>query len=384
MIIVCLPLYLLRFKIWQIPFTALELAIYILFVFWLREKIKSRKISWPDKQFIAPIFFIFIGAAISSLFSSDLRVSAGIYKGWFLDPLIFFIIFIDNVKSHHQIKKTFLALMLSGLVISIISFWYFLRHDMTFDHRLQAIYLSPNHLAMYLSPIFVLSFYFYALIKKNIYKVSLFLFQVFCLAIIYLTYSYSSWLGLGAGLAFFFVLSFKKLGFAKYIILIFILAVIFFMIWQIPSEKFQAFLHQYRSSWHSRLMVWQAAWLIIKDHPLIGIGPGMFQKYYLDYQIYFEPYLEWAITQPHNIFLAFWLQTGLLGLMGFIWLIIVFFKAIFKNLSLLAIALAAAMAYTLVHGMLDALYWKNDLSVFFWLIIGLAIANLRLAKRLER
>jgi len=122
-------------------------------------------------------------------------------------------------------------------------------------------------------------------------------------------------------------------------------------------------------------MVWQAALKILNNNFILGIGPGMFQEYYLDYQKYFSPYLEWAAPQPHNIFLAFWLQCGIFGLAGFLWLLIRFFKTGFKLSAIghrsLVIGLMAVMVYILVHGLVDATYWKNDLSVIFWLTVVL-------------
>ena len=151
---------------------------------------------------------------------------------------------------------------------------------------------------------------------------------------------------------------------------------------------------------------------ILKDHWLIGIGPGLFQPYYLDYQKYFPPYLEWAVPQPHNLFLAWWLQAGLLGLIGFLWLVIKFFKQtasivrhhLFPTLSSteergqnelttptvspsrvregeskkgwvfaikqpLTIFSMAVIIYFLVHGLVDATFWKNDLALIFWVIV---------------
>ena len=132
-------------------------------------------------------------------------------------------------------------------------------------------------------------------------------------------------------------------------------------------------------------MIWRAAWMIGKDHPIFGIGPGNFLKYYLDYQKRFsEPYLEWAVPEPHNIFLAFWLEAGILGLSGFALLLYWFFKkGIFeykkarpgsarhgsKDISA-TILLISLMAYILIHGLFDTTYWKNDLAIMFWVIIG--------------
>lgn len=130
-----------------------------------------------------------------------------------------------------------------------------------------------------------------------------------------------------------------------------------------------------RSSWQSRLAIWQAAWLIGKDHPIFGIGAGMFQEYYLRYQKYFSvPYLEWAVPQPHNLFLAFWLQAGLLGLFGFVWLLVIFFRqaiSLIKKRNQLAMAMGLVVLYTLLHGLVDTTYFKNDLAVVFWLMAAL-------------
>ena len=72
---------------------------------------------------------------------------------------------------------------------------------------------------------------------------------------------------------------------------------------------------------------------MIEKNPLFGIGPGNFQNKYLEYQKYFPPYLEWSAPQPHNIFLAFWLESGLLGLAGFVIIAFCIFSAIIKKRS---------------------------------------------------
>jgi O-antigen ligase len=124
-------------------------------------------------------------------------------------------------------------------------------------------------------------------------------------------------------------------------------------------------------------MLWQAALRIGTDNFFLGIGPGMFQKHYLDYQKYFIPYLEWAVPQPHNILLAFWIQNGVFGVVGFVLLVFWFFKnGILRknagNRGLYAL-LMLIMVYFLAHGLVDTTYWKNDLSLVFWLIIFLAV-----------
>lgn len=337
LIVFCLPLYLIRFG----SFNFLEILVYVSFIIWLFSK---KKIILPNKWLQYGILLLFSGLTISTVFSVDLRISAGIWKGWFIMPLLFFILAINVIKEE-EIKNILISLTLSGVAVSLIALGYRVFGLLTYDGRLSAFYLSPNHLAMYLSPILILSFY----LKKNIFRTVA---QCLMFLVIYLTYSYGALLGIFAAL--FLVIKKKKL------ILLLILIV---LLLQLPTQKFQGYLDLDYPALQSRLVIWQSAARITKDHLLVGIGPGMFQKYYLDYQVFFPPYPEWAVPQPHNIFLAFWLQTGLLGLVGFIWLLVVFFK---KNLF------AAAMVCILVHGLVDTTYWKNDLAMIFWLIIALS------------
>lgn len=362
LIVFSLPFYLVRFKIGWVPTNLLELLIIGLFVFWLTSIVlKKQNISFNNN--IVPVFLIFFGITISTLFSSNLEISAGIWKSWFVIPLLFFLILINELKTKEQIKNILISLFLSGIGVSLIALFYWLDNNLTYDGRLRAFYLSPNHLAMYLSPILILSFYLYFLVQKKALKFLLIFGYLLLSLVIYLTYSYGAWLGLLAALVF---LVFKQKRFK--IISAFLLIFILFFVIQIPAQKFQKLLDFSYPSLESRLVIWQSAWEIIKDHPLNGIGPGMFQKYYLDYQA--QPYLEWAVPQPHNLFLAFWLQAGLIGLIGFMWLLIDFFKRIrFKQV--LSSILIGAMIYILIHGLIDTTYWKNDLAVVFWLITAL-------------
>ncbi|MCK4524872.1 MAG: O-antigen ligase family protein, partial [Candidatus Andersenbacteria bacterium] len=121
---------------------------------------------------------------------------------------------------------------------------------------------------------------------------------------------------------------------------------------------------------------------IIKDNSLFGIGPGTFQETYLSYAEKFdEQYLEWAVPQPHNIFLAFYLQTGLIGFIGFVLILIWFFKRMNGAVPHSYNIINVLMIYILIHGLVDTTYWKNDLSLMFWLLIGMAIVgNLALDK----
>jgi putative inorganic carbon (HCO3(-)) transporter len=119
---------------------------------------------------------------------------------------------------------------------------------------------------------------------------------------------------------------------------------------------------------------------MIKSNPFFGIGPGNFQNKYLEYQKYFPPYLEWAVPQPHNLFLAFWLEAGVIGLIGFIWLLVLFFrdnKKAIENNRLYGTLYLAIILYFLFHGLIDTTYWRNDMAILFWMVVAI---NVHLAR----
>jgi O-antigen ligase len=80
--------------------------------------------------------------------------------------------------------------------------------------------------------------------------------------------------------------------------------------------------------------------------------------------------LEWAVPHPHSVYLAFWVETGLVGLIGFLWLVISWFKKILQaENDGMKVVLFGIMAYFLLHGLVDTTYFKNDLAAVFWLVI---------------
>lgn len=401
LIIFLLPLYLIKFKTGFVPFNVLELMIWLTFALWVaRKRFQYFNISafqnlemLKYKNIFLPSLLILFGAIISVLLSPDISVSAGILKSWFLAPMVLGLMVYTETKNEKSARRLLGALFASASVIAVIALVYYASGRLTFDGRLAAFYLSPNHLAMYLAPGFLIGLFFIKspraagiasgdarlspLFQRGVKFASL-IGLIFIGAALYLTYSYAAWL------AIIIVIGVRWLvvgGRRKRIIyaagLLVLIAVLFFL--QIGSDKLDNLFNAERSSWQSRLMIWKAALEILKDQPVFGIGPGLFQEYYLKYQGQFLiPYLEWAVPQPHNIFLAFWLQAGILGLVGFLWLLAVFFKKIWpqiKKQDQLALTLLLLMIYTILHGLVDTTYWKNDLAVIFWLIVVLAVAT---------
>jgi O-antigen ligase len=381
-----IPLYLARLNILGIPTNILEIlaamSIVLSFIF-----------NWKAKLEIPKIYLIAAGMMVLGLFLSawsggNWKVSLGIIKGWFIFPMIFAYAIL-KINSRKKIKeKIIYSYFISAGLVSLISLIYATLGFFTYDHRLKGFYSSPNYLAMYLAPAVIIGLYILAtkLVKsfdgKLINSIKFFeyyfLVSLFSLilAAFYLTYSYATWISITIALLIGLVLRSGLINNRKVIYLILITFLV--LATQIQNPKF---INQFsdRSSWQSRIMIWKSGLKIAVDNPVLGIGPGNFQNKYLDYQKYFSPYLEWAVPQPHNLYLAFWLESGIIGLFSFIiiiayWLVQIIHK-ILKSKSEFELLLATIVIYVLLNGLFDTPVWKNDLAFIFWVIISLGIKN---------
>ncbi|MEK7123704.1 MAG: hypothetical protein AAB851_02300, partial [Patescibacteria group bacterium] len=157
-----LPFYIFKFNLFGLPLNFFEVLVYFLFLIWLsrggfEKMIKLFSEIKENRTFTAGLILFFVGVLISTFLSDDLRTSAGILKGWFIAPFLLFLIIKAEIKTENQIKNIFAALVASGAAVAAVSLVYYFSGRLTFDGRLAAFYLSPNHLAMFLAPISVLA-----------------------------------------------------------------------------------------------------------------------------------------------------------------------------------------------------------------------------------
>lgn len=396
------PLYLVKLDFLGIPLNVLELLIYATFLSWIwnqrnishtsYKSYRSYESHKPYLLYLIGFFLIFSGLIISTFVNQNYHTGFGIIKSWFLAPFLFSIVLLNVIKNKKDIENILRVIYYSVFSVSAIALLYYFIGIITYDGRLAAFYGSPNYLAMFLAPGIFIGIY---LIQPHIadYKLKnsesqLLIFYIIIFLIIgttlYLTKSYATWLSII--LSFLVILAWQKIKYPKKLRWVMYVILILFIVslTQINNPKFQSVLNS-RSSLASRLMIWNASFKMLENNTLWGIGPGNFQNTYLDYQKYFPPYLEWAVPQPHNLCLAFWLESGLIGFLGFLWLIIFWLIKLSPKLkqknSLLAAALLGIIIYILLHGLVDTPIWKNDLALIFSTILSLGIATTNLQIR---
>ncbi len=362
-----LPSYLIKIKIQIFSTNVWEMLVITGLIIWFWNKKYSFDLDSSFllryKKYFLPVGLIFTGLFLGTFLSGSCYSGIGIIKGWFIIPIIFLFLASEALEGE-RLEKMFQAFYFSALTTAVIAafFWFF--GQTTFDGRLKSFFNSPNYLAMYLSPAIVIGAVLFEK-KKVFYFVSL----SFILAVFFLTYSFAAWGAVFFSVGAIFLLRGKISK--KNILAIGAVLVILasFFVLELKAKKMEDFISlDSRSSFSSRVMIWKTAERLIKENIFWGIGPGNFQNKYLEYQKYYPAYLEWAVPHPHNIFLTFWLYSGLLGLIGFLFLLGMFFWEFFKKeKSATSFMALGIMLIILIHGLLDTTYFKNDLAVIFWL-----------------
>jgi O-antigen ligase len=154
-------------------------------------------------------------------------------------------------------------------------------------------------------------------------------------------------------------------------------------------------VHVFRSSQTNtaqrRLDIWRSSVNMLRDHPVLGVGPDNFLHYYAPTRKedlwqrectpgvgYMMPDAgaEPCLSHPHNEFLDFWLSSGVLGLGAFIWIEIAFWRCalqVWRRAGstldrVLLLGTMGAMLAGLLHGLVDNSYFLMDLSIIFWLL----------------
>ncbi|MBU0577041.1 O-antigen ligase family protein [Patescibacteria group bacterium] len=381
------PLYLIKFQVYGIPFTVLEVFIYVLFALWLFGLVfRKFPFNWKDPLYYywLAVFALFLGSTIGILTAPhyiDLpsgeildsqKTALGVWKGWVVAPMLYFAVLTQSFKLADEVKKLSHLFIYSGGLIGLIAYGMVVfGYGLTYDFRLSGFYESANYLSLYLVPPLLLSIYFFFK-RSHLSKMQIYLNLASLLVMahaLYFTQSYAAIIGVfGSIILYVLYLMLKKsVQIRKIIFGLFVLAITFSVIilTQINTPKFQQFLDwENRSSTSVRLEIYEVAWSLINEEPLTGIGPGLFQA---EYQTRGRENLgripmEWNIPHPHNIFFAFWLNAGLLGLLSlFAFLILSHFRFTYPLLALWGIV---------IHGFFDTPFWKNDLSMIFWLVLG--------------
>jgi O-antigen ligase len=391
------PTYTLRFQLFGLPVNILLvwLALFFLIFFvWLLAKgrlLDFLRFSLSENRILLIGILVFAAAGLLSFFVGGVSIAKlGQLLVLFLEPLGVYFISRYIVAKQPLTKELLIQTMFvfAGLCGFFAIVQYFTLYGLPMEFwgnsqepkRAIGFFSHPNGYALFIAPLLafliphtVAAFEFIAdALKKNNERYAL-SDAVLCLggwvlgAIgLFLSLSRGGWLGLAAAIAVFIIFNARK----KYIITAIVGCIIVAgIIYAVPNFRYRVLLPFYgEKSSVARLSLWHTGTKMIKDSPIVGKGLLGFTNNWYQYN---EDQGLSQYPAPHNIFLNFWIDTGLLGLLSFVFISgFVFVRGIRKRKNLYAFALSLFVAALLVHGQIDVPYFKNDLALLYWFVLG--------------
>jgi len=328
------------------------------------------------------ILTFLIAATISIFVSPNLRSAAGLWKAYFIEPILLLIIFLDLIKSKRDLNFVLRGLFFSAFFASIwaICQKFFGGGIYSLEAwgqpkiwRATGPFPQPNFLGLYLGPIAILALGQLRQYKSRLNNIFYLLVFAFSIYAIFLAHSKGAFLGILLALVFLALMPKKS----RYLILLIAILIILSISATPAYQKIIKKITFDSFSGKIRLKIWSETLTMLKERPIFGTGLAGYQKVM---EKYHQPYLSEKLKipleihpYPHNIFLAFWTNLGLLGLFSFLWILYLFFRNGFREINKRKIFVMAAMISIIGHGLVDTPYFKNDLAILFWLIIGLIL-----------
>ncbi len=125
-----------------------------------------------------------------------------------------------------------------------------------------------------------------------------------------------------------------------------------------------------------RIWVWKSAKLMIQDHPLTGTGFSRFQEIYENKYKYEQETQN--LLHTHNNFIQVTVESGIVGVVGFLNLVRVFLYTSLRNYRKQAnpydlMIFAVFLAHVCVFGQIDYTFWGIGMQPFFLLLFAILL-----------
>lgn len=374
-----MPLYVVRWHAGPLPTTLLENLVLLTVLLYLITLWRHHEPLPKRTPYDIPILVFLVAGAIGIFLAPDHRAALGVYRAFLLEPIAIFYVAVALLRSAADLRPLLLAGAVSASLFSvavIVTFAGVLIGGHLHPNNAPGVFgINPNAVALYLEPIagVALGFVLFADSQKSRWIAAAVL--AFVLPALACTLSRGTLLA-GAVLALVAVLSVSDLRLRLGLLGAAIVSGL--ALSQVPfvAARLAHQLDPQHSTFGLREAIWSVTLRMLRDHPLFGAGISGYQtvmKHYRTPNLHPEPY-------AHNIFLTTWSEVGLIGLaafavilFGLLWRAARNFGSAHDLYRPLLWGIFGAWVVFIVHGLVDSPYWKNDLSLEFWILAAVEV-----------
>jgi O-antigen ligase len=365
-----LPLYVVRWHYGPLPTTLLETLILISLGLYVVAKWREGGIPHPIRTPLdIPILLLIAAASISVFIPPDTRAALGLYRAFFIEPVLIFYIAADLLRGEQYLRRAVVSFAIGSSVLAVLNLvavaQALLHHTFHVGSAPNALYGDANYVAMYLEPpvAFAMALLLFDRTPRWRWLGAAWL-SITGLALL-LTLSKGSFLALLV-LGVVVILRMRR----WMLPLLAGLVVVAFLVSRVPLIAQRIATSE--NSLVGRFQIYGAAIRVLKQNPILGLGLGGFDYTFRKHAS--QPY-------PHDVWLTFWVEIGLLGLIAFA---VIFFGLVWRGWRALPqtegfyrVAMWGVMGSLVlwgIHGLVDSPYWKNDMSVEFWVLAAIELA----------
>jgi O-antigen ligase len=393
-------------------------------VFLAQERHASRawlKRLWHQAgTFIPPALLFLLGASLALLVSPDQHNSLRAYRWEIIEPLLYFLLILRYLRTRTDLVRAIGAIIVSAVVaacIGIVQGLFYLTPHLDIVNattfRVDGPYSNPNNFSFILDrsiPI-VLAVAFLGVLRPRTAGSTAhqpawrdplrWVCLVLLIPLVWALYWTDSH---GAEIAILLVaFCFFAFEVRRWLVVLVIAGAGILGIGVFWSRIIALLNGHGHGLVSERLYLWKAGLLMIRDHFLLGTGPDSFNTLYrptapnsyllqaLDGQTAGAP--NPTLSHPHNFILDFWISTGLLGEVAVFWLLGAFAAVVRHTyrrcaalpqggfLQRLLLGIAGAMLASVIHGLVDNMYFLPDLALLFWFFVGILLVLSSLARQ---
>ena len=364
-----LPLYVVRWHYGPLPTTLLETLILITLGLYVVARWREGGIPHPVRTPLdIPILLLILAATISVFLPPDHRAALGLYRAFFIEPVLIFYVAVDVLRGEQHLRRAVVSFAIGSSLLAVLNLiavaQALLHHTFHVGGAPNAVYGDANYVAMYLEPpvAFAMALLLFDRARRWRWLGAAWL-AITGLALL-LTLSKGAYLALIA-LGVVVILRLRR----WMLPLLVGLGVVAVLVSRIPLVAQRIATSE--NSLVGRFQIYGATIRSMQHHWFFGWGIGGWDYIYRRKTP--QPY-------PHDIWLTFWVELGLVGLIAFA---IIFFGLLWRGWRGLPqtegfyrVALwgvLGALVLWGIHGLADTPYWKNDMAVEFWVLAAIEL-----------
>ena len=337
----------------------------------------KKKINFNQdyKGYFIAIGLFIISMLLSALFSGDIIYGLKRWADMWIWRFMPFVVVIFLLNNYIDAKKV----MLTGFAGITLTSVYAVYQGLSGMSRANGFYGHPMTLGGWLCiflPLLLIEFFERRLLGKYYWLAGL----AFCICSAGLVFNATrgAWLAVAivsAVLLIYYMFKSKR-NLAVSIIFVALISTVL-----VNNPKFMHRLDtiddfdKYQSN-TERILIWQSAWNMFKDHPILGVGLGQYTENYQQKYISLQA-KEPNLTHAHNNFMQMLAENGIVGFAGFV---IMFGYIIFKNLiawvkvkNIYALMIVSATVCLLLQGFTEYNVGNSAVIKMYWLVLGLLV-----------